>query len=76
MNADIIELNDDESPADSRRVDLLAVPRIGELIALGERYFDVVNVLHRLDDQSVSVYVRPTKKPYEKRKSGFGFGGR
>jgi hypothetical protein len=76
MNAEIIELDDDESPGACRKLELAAVPRIGELIALGDRFFEVVNVLHRLDDQTVGVFVRPAKKPYEKRKSGFGFGGR
>jgi hypothetical protein len=53
------------------------VARIGELIAFGDRHFEVVNVIHRLEgSQSVSVYVRKTKKPYERLKSGFGFGGR
>jgi hypothetical protein len=77
VRAEFIELNDDESPGELRKLELTVVPRIGELIAFGELHFDVVNVIHRLDgDQVISVYLRKTKKPYERRKPGFGFGGR
>ena len=75
MNAEIIELNDDETPGEPQKVDLGAVPRIGELVAAGDRYFEVVNVVYRIDVQTVSVYVRQAKRPYEKRKAGFGFAG-
>jgi hypothetical protein len=76
VNAEIIELNDDETPGETQKVDLAAIPRIGELVASGDVYFEVVNVVHRIEEKTVSIYVRPAKKPYEKRKAGFGFGGR
>jgi hypothetical protein len=76
VNAEIFELDDDETPGDPQKMELAALPRIGELMAAGDRYFDVVNIVHRPDEQTVSIYLRATKKPYEKRKSGFGFGGR
>lgn len=79
MNADIIELNDLGLPGESRKVALNSVPRIGELIALGDNFFEVVNVIHKLDavnGQAVSIFIRPTKAPYQEPKSRFGFGSR
>jgi hypothetical protein len=76
VNAEIVELDDDETPGAPQKVELAAIPRIGVLTAAGDRYFDVVNIVHRSDEETISVYVRPTKKPCEKRKSGFGFGVR
>jgi hypothetical protein len=76
VNAEIIELDDDETPGAPQKMELPALPRIGELMAAGDKYFEVVNVVHRPEEETICVYVRPTKKPYEKRTSGFGFGGR
>jgi len=75
MNAEIIELNDSGMPGESQKVTLDSLPRIGELVAIGNRYFDVVNVIHRIE-AGVSVFVRVTKAPYQEPKSKFGFGGR
>lgn len=79
MNAEIIELDNGGMPSESTKVDLVAVPRVGELLVFGERYFEVANVIHRFDaasGQCVGVFVRPTKEPYREPKSRFGFGSR
>jgi hypothetical protein len=75
MNAEIIELNESGMPGESQKVTLDAVPRIGELIAFGDRYFEIVNVIHRVE-AGVSVFMRRTKMPYQEPKSTFGFGGK
>lgn len=79
MNVDIIELTDTGLPGESASAALVAVPRIGELLAFGDRYFEVANVIHRIDPAkgpSVNVFVRATKEPYREPKSRFGFGSR
>ena len=59
MNAEIIELNDNGMPGESQKV--AGPPRwSGEMIAFGDRYFEVVNVIHRVE-AAVSVFVRGTK---------------
>ena len=79
MNAEITELTDSGMPGETQKVALTAVPRIGELIAFGDRYFEVANVIYRFEsatDQTVSVFVRSAKEPYREPKSRFGFGSR
>ena len=79
MNAEIIQLNDNGMPGSSELIELIVVPRSGELIELGDRFFEVVNVVHRFEagrGHSVKAYVRFAKAPFQEPKSRFGFGGR
>ncbi|MCE9564224.1 MAG: hypothetical protein K8U57_19445 [Planctomycetes bacterium] len=78
MICEIIELNDSGLPGESRNCELGVVPRIGELLAFVDEYFEIVNVIHQIgqsNGQLVKVFVRPTKAPYQEPKSRFGFGG-
>lgn len=84
MQVEIVELNDRGLPSDNVRVATLeAVPRMGEMIALVENglkplYFDVVNVLHKLERErcTICLFVRTRRDPYERTETRFGFGSR
>jgi len=77
MIAEIIELNDFGMPGESRTCDLVVMPRIGELLAFGDQFFEIMNMIHQIgqsSDQLVKLFVRTTKAPYQVPKSRFGFG--
>ena len=77
MVAEIIELTDVGMPGEIRTCDFVAIPRIGELIAFGDQFFEIMNVIHQIGPSSehlVKVFVRTIKAPYQEPKSRFGFG--